>query len=69
MLAERLVVSVKYLQRVEAGQENLTLRSLVALANGLEIAIGELIQKPRSAQTRKPGRPRKKKSSPSPSKA
>jgi transcriptional regulator with XRE-family HTH domain len=60
-LAERLAVSVKYLQRVEGGKENLTLRSLVTLANGLQLDIAELIQRPRSAPARKVGRPRSKK--------
>ena len=60
-LAERLGVSIKYLQRLEAGDENLTLRSLVSLANGLDIAPSALIQRPRNAVARKPGRPRKRK--------
>ncbi len=32
-LAERLGVSIKYLQRIEAGRPNLTIRSLVRIAN------------------------------------
>lgn len=61
-LAERLGVSIKYLQRVEAGLENLTLRSIVALANGLELAPGGLLQRPRNAPSRRPGRPPKRRS-------
>jgi transcriptional regulator with XRE-family HTH domain len=57
-LAERLDVSLKYLQRLEAGQENLTVRSVVGLANALSVAPGELMQSPREAPRRKPGRPR-----------
>lgn len=63
-LAERLDVSIKYLQRVEAGQENLTIESVVTVANALEVAPGYLIQQPRSAPPRKPGRPRKKRAKP-----
>jgi transcriptional regulator with XRE-family HTH domain len=37
-LAERLDVSVKYIQRVERGVENLGLDSLVRLANALKTA-------------------------------
>lgn len=58
-LAERLGVSTKYLQRVEAGVENLTIRSLVPLANGLGISMLTLLDKPRNTSTRRPGRPSK----------
>jgi transcriptional regulator with XRE-family HTH domain len=61
-LAERLDVSVKYLQRVEAGEENLTIESVVNVANALEVAPASLIQQPRNTQPRKPGRPRTKRS-------
>ena len=57
-LAERLDVSVKYLQRVEAGTENLTIHSVVGLANALDVAPSYLLQQPRQAPHRKPGRPR-----------
>jgi transcriptional regulator with XRE-family HTH domain len=42
-LAERLGVSVRYLQAVEAGQENLTLDSLTQLAARLDLSLGELV--------------------------
>jgi len=61
LLAEKLGVSVKYLQRIEAGAENLTLRSLVGLANGLDLSPVALIQRPRNSVVRKPGRPRTRK--------
>jgi len=61
-LAERLDVSIKYLQRLEAGAENLTVRSVVGIANALDVSPSYLIQRPRNAAPRKPGRPRKKKS-------
>ncbi|HEY4059689.1 MAG TPA: helix-turn-helix transcriptional regulator [Kofleriaceae bacterium] len=58
-LAERLDVSIKYLQRLEAGQENLTIRSVVGLANALELPPGELMRSPAAPPApRKPGRPR-----------
>jgi transcriptional regulator with XRE-family HTH domain len=59
-LAERLSISSKYLQRVEAGLENLTLRSLVALANAVDVAPRDLLLKPRNAAPTRPGRPRKR---------
>lgn len=58
-LAERLEVSIKYLQRIEAGQENLTIQSVVNLANALDVPPGYLLQKPRTSPVRRPGRPRK----------
>lgn len=57
-LAQRVGVSDKYLQRVEAGIENLTLRSLWALANVLEVETAALLRSAVPvARTR--GRPRK----------
>lgn len=38
-LAARAEVSIKYLQRVEAGQENLTLRSIAKFANLFGVGI------------------------------
>ena len=58
-LAERLDVSLKYLQRIEAGHENLTIHSMVTLANALDVAPSYLLR-PRSSTRPKPGRPRKK---------
>ena len=54
-LAEQVGVSIQYLQRIEAGAENLTLRSLVRLANVLETEVGELL---RPATSPPPGRGR-----------
>ena len=54
--AEKLGVSLKYLQRIERG-ENLTIRSLVKLTNGLGVSVLELFVPPRSMQ-RLRGRPR-----------
>jgi transcriptional regulator with XRE-family HTH domain len=59
-LAEKLDVSLKYLQRVEAGDENLTIASVVKLANALAVEPNYLLRPPRSAVRRRPGRPPKK---------
>jgi transcriptional regulator with XRE-family HTH domain len=56
-LAGAVDVSVKYLQRVEAGAENLTLRSLAGFAVALGVEVAELFVRPGSRR-RKPGRPR-----------
>ena len=56
-LAERLEVSIKYLQRVERGV-NLTIDSLVDLANNLDVQVRELFDPPRGRPApRRPGRP------------
>jgi transcriptional regulator with XRE-family HTH domain len=59
-LAEQAEVSVKYLQRLESGQENLTIRSVVKFANLLRVRVPALFTAPSRAQ-RRPGRPAKKK--------
>jgi len=56
-LAERLGVSVPYVASVEAGNENLTLRSLAKLAKLLGTRPVELLRAPRTRKARKPGRP------------
>lgn len=56
-LAEKADVSVKYVQRIEAGATNLTIRSLVLFANVLGTRIGELFRAP-STRTVRRGRPR-----------
>ena len=55
-LAEQLGFTVKYLQRVEAGRENLTIRSLVRFADVLGVDLPELFTPPRSMEVRT-GRP------------
>jgi len=52
-------ITVQYLQRVEAGRENLTVRSLVRLANLLHVSITDLFAAPAKREAR-PGRPRKR---------
>ena len=49
-------VSVKYLQRVEGGLENLTIHSLVKLANVYRVLVAELFVAPKSRAIHR-GRP------------
>lgn len=56
-LAERAGFSAKYVQHVEGGSANLTIRSLVRLANLLRVPVSDLFEPPRS-QRRRPGRPK-----------
>ena len=55
--AERLNCSVKYVQRVERGDENLTLETMVKLVNGLGVRPVELLKPPRSARPTAMGAP------------
>ena len=55
-LAERLKVSPRWLQSVEAGRENLTVGTLVRLANALKVPMAEFFAPP-AITKRKPGRP------------
>lgn len=57
-LAEVLGVSVQYVQRIEQGRENLTLRSLAELAIALDAPASALLLTP-STLARRRGRPRK----------
>ena len=56
--AEEADITAQYLQRVEAGRENLTVRSLVRLAALLHVSITDLFAKPALREVR-PGRPRR----------
>ena len=58
-LAEKAAVSIKYVQRVEAGRENLTIKSLVHLANFLGAPPIHLFTPPLTRRPG-PGRPKKK---------
>lgn len=51
-----LGVSLKYLQAVEAGRENLTVTSLVKLANLVRVPVADLFKAPLSREVRR-GRP------------
>lgn len=57
-LAERLRMEANNLQRIELGMQNLTLRTLVRLANELDVKPGALLEAPRSRLVRR-GRPSK----------
>lgn len=54
--AERLGIAANALQRIELGMQNLTIRSLVRLANGLGVPLASLFETPVSRAVR-PGRP------------
>ena len=58
-LAAKAEVSVKYMQRVERGEENLGIRSLVRLANLLHASVTDLFQQPMTRR-RRTGRPPKR---------
>ena len=55
--AERLGFTLKYLQRIEGGGENLTVRSLVKIANALGVPVTDLFRQPKTKQAG-PGRPK-----------
>lgn len=55
-LAARASVTLKYLQRVEAGKENLTIYSLVRFANLLTVPVEMLFQAPTEPHPKR-GRP------------
>jgi len=55
--AEQLGFTLKYLQRIEGGGENLTVRSLVKIARAFGVPVTELFRKPRTKQAG-PGRPK-----------
>lgn len=57
--AEKLEVSLRYLQFVEAGNENLTIETLVKLANALKVPFPELFTPPTTTRVRR-GRPKAK---------
>lgn len=54
--AERAYVSIKYVQRIKGGRANLSVRSLVKLANILGVSVADLFAKPGRPPAR-PGRP------------
>jgi transcriptional regulator with XRE-family HTH domain len=57
--AERMSFSLKFTQRIEAGRENLTIRSLANLAKHLGVEVIALFRKPRTKKP-KPGRPKQR---------
>lgn len=59
ILATKADVTLKYIQRVESGSENLTLLSLVRFANILEKDLAAFLL-PATLVPRRPGRPKGK---------
>ena len=57
--AELLGFTLKYLQRIEGGGENLTVRSLAKITSAFGVPVTELFRKPQTKQAR-PGRPRRR---------
>jgi len=55
--AEELDVSVRYVQYIESGTENLTIETLVQLANCLRVGIADLVAAPSTSRARR-GRPK-----------
>lgn len=60
-LAEQLRIAPNNLQRIELGMQNLTLRTLVRLANQVGVPVAHLFRAPRSRLVRT-GRPPKRRS-------
>jgi transcriptional regulator with XRE-family HTH domain len=56
-LAEVVGWLPRQVQRVEAGEANLSLEKLVTLANGFDISLSELLTLPARKAARRPGRP------------
>jgi transcriptional regulator with XRE-family HTH domain len=59
-LAELLGVETRYLQGIEAGARNFTMRTLIALASRLGVEPSALFEPPTSTEAPRPGRPRRK---------
>jgi transcriptional regulator with XRE-family HTH domain len=57
--AERLEMSGQYLRRVEAGEVNLSVRSLVKFAQAIRVEVEELFALPRDRKRPGRGRPPK----------
>ncbi|MFO0646002.1 MAG: helix-turn-helix transcriptional regulator [Polyangiales bacterium] len=51
-LSEKLNVSLQYLQRIEMGRENLTVRSLTRLAEALAVPLKDLFVEPQNREVR-----------------
>ena len=58
-LADALEVDTKFLQRIESGKQNLTLRSIARIAGTLGVAPADLLRRARRRQ-RPAGRPAKR---------
>ena len=61
--AEAMGLDVKHLQKLEYGELNPSLRTLVRVASALGVSVGRLLQKNAAARKPRPvGRPRKRRS-------
>lgn len=59
-LAEKLGMLAPNYARIEQGRVNVTIDTLVRIANALDVGPGDLFRKPKSgSRTVKPGRPKK----------
>lgn len=58
-LAGRLDVSMRHVQSIELGHQNLTLKSLIALARSLGVEVASLFEEAQPRLVR-PGRPRRR---------
>lgn len=59
-LGERCEIDIKYMQDIEGGRQNLTLKTLLRLADALEADLVDLFEAPKSLHApRGPGRPRR----------
>ena len=60
-LGERCEIDIKYMQDIEGGRQNLTLRTLLKVAEALGVEVQRLFEAPENTRARRgPGRPRKK---------
>jgi transcriptional regulator with XRE-family HTH domain len=59
VFAETLGYSLKFVQRIEAGRENMAIRTIASLADTLGVRLATLFKKPRTKQPG-PGRPKKR---------
>lgn len=58
-LADAMDISPQYLRRVEAGQVNMTIRSLAKFGAGLSVPVSDLFVAPSRRRARPPGRPKR----------
>jgi transcriptional regulator with XRE-family HTH domain len=58
-LGSLVSASVQWISRIENGEENLTLGTLVKLANALQVRVADFFQAPQSNVKARRGRPEK----------
>jgi len=58
-LAEKIGVPSRYLQKVERGEVNVTVATLLKFAHALDVEVPELMQRARLTPSR-PGRPKRR---------